>query len=271
VVIEAPVYGWRGGHAAGTMDPAVMEGCEAAWRFFGGVFRTVISDNMGAVVDHADPLEPRLNQAFVEYAQSRGFLRASRLDDSHDAEMRKLIRVDLLIVDDFALQALDALDTADVYGLIVERHRASATVVTSNREPIEWRAMMADALLAQSAIDRLKSASHELVLDGGSYRVRQRPGVTDPDEPLTGGSRRSEHHDADVDNPETRSQAAGAGVVPSSRRTTSTPLGGTSTVRHLRKLKDRRGSPQSSRRQMRQGAPSGDRGHGAKRCPEGMP
>ena len=65
-------------------------------------------------------------------------LRASRLDNSHDTEMRRLLRVDLLIIDDFALQSLDALDTADVYELIVERHRAAATVATSNREPIEW-------------------------------------------------------------------------------------------------------------------------------------
>src|SRR3954454_2825317 len=36
-------------------------------------------------------------------------LRASRLDNSHDTEMRRLLRVDLLIVDDFALQPLDAL------------------------------------------------------------------------------------------------------------------------------------------------------------------
>lgn len=52
---------------------AVIEGCEAAWAFFGGVFRTVIPDNMSAIVDDADALEPRLNQAFVEYAQARGF------------------------------------------------------------------------------------------------------------------------------------------------------------------------------------------------------
>jgi transposase len=51
----------------------VIDGCEAAWTFFCGVFRTVIPDNMEAIVDDADPLEPRLNQAFVEYAQSRGF------------------------------------------------------------------------------------------------------------------------------------------------------------------------------------------------------
>jgi hypothetical protein len=29
------------------------------------------------------------------------------------------------------------LDTADIYDLIVERHRAASTVITSNREPIK--------------------------------------------------------------------------------------------------------------------------------------
>ena len=52
---------------------AVIDGFEAAWVFFGGVFATVIPDNLSAVVDRADPLAPRLNQAFIEYAQARGF------------------------------------------------------------------------------------------------------------------------------------------------------------------------------------------------------
>lgn len=53
---------------------ATIAGFEAAWTFFGGVFQVVIPDNMGAIVDQADRLDPRLNQAFVEYAQSRGFV-----------------------------------------------------------------------------------------------------------------------------------------------------------------------------------------------------
>ena len=53
---------------------AVIAGFEAAWVFFGGVFKVIIPDNMAAVVDRAHPLEPRLNRAFAEYAQDRGFV-----------------------------------------------------------------------------------------------------------------------------------------------------------------------------------------------------
>jgi transposase len=52
----------------------VIAGFEAAWDFFGGVFRVVIPDNMRAIVDKADPTNPRINDAFYEYAQSRGFV-----------------------------------------------------------------------------------------------------------------------------------------------------------------------------------------------------
>jgi transposase len=53
---------------------AVIAGFEAAWLFFGGVFAVVVPDNMKAIVDHADATAPRLNDAFREYAQARGFV-----------------------------------------------------------------------------------------------------------------------------------------------------------------------------------------------------
>ncbi len=102
-------------------------------------------------------------------------LKAARLDNTVEAEMRRLAHVELLILDDFALQPLDATQTTDFYELIVERHRKAATIITSNREPSEWLAMMADPLLAQSAVDRLVSTAHELIIEGDSYRRRQKP------------------------------------------------------------------------------------------------
>jgi transposase len=53
---------------------AVIAGCEAAWAFFGGVFKVLVPDNMSAVIDRANATDPRFNQAFVEYSQSRGFV-----------------------------------------------------------------------------------------------------------------------------------------------------------------------------------------------------
>jgi transposase len=51
----------------------VIGGFEAAWGFFGGVFAVVIPDNMKAIVERADAIDPKLNDAFREYAQARGF------------------------------------------------------------------------------------------------------------------------------------------------------------------------------------------------------
>lgn len=104
--------------------------------------------------------------------------------------MRKLIGVDLLVIDDFALQPLDATETADFYELCVERHHRAATVLTSNRDPSEWLAVMADPMLAQSAVDRLKSAAWELVIEGESYRQHEKPSLAQSDQDPTPTRRR---------------------------------------------------------------------------------
>lgn len=52
---------------------SAIEACEAAWEFFGGVFKVLVPDNTKAIINEADPLGARLNVAFLEYAQARGF------------------------------------------------------------------------------------------------------------------------------------------------------------------------------------------------------
>jgi DNA replication protein DnaC len=121
-------------------------------------------------------------------------LKAARLDNTLDYEMRRLAGVELLILDDFALQPLDPTQTADFYQLCAERHQRASTVVTSNRTPEEWLSMMTDPLLAQSAVDRLVSTVHELIIEGESYRRRQKPSI----HPATGMSvdgEKGNHHD----------------------------------------------------------------------------
>jgi transposase len=52
---------------------AVIAGCEAAWRFFGGCFKVLIPDNLTPVVTAADAVNPRLNVGWLDYAQHVGF------------------------------------------------------------------------------------------------------------------------------------------------------------------------------------------------------
>jgi DNA replication protein DnaC len=137
-----------------------------------GVGKTFMATALGHIA-----CRRRISVHFERADKLHKRLKATRLDASFDVEMRKLIGVDLLIIDDFALTALDATETADIYELCVERHHVGATVLTSNRDPSEWLAVMADPLLAQSAVDRLKSAAWELIIEGESYRQHEKPVV----------------------------------------------------------------------------------------------
>jgi len=51
---------------------AVCEGLERAWRFFGAMIRTIVPDNMKAIIKDPDALHPVLAAAFLDYAQARG-------------------------------------------------------------------------------------------------------------------------------------------------------------------------------------------------------
>ena len=107
-------------------------------------------------------------------------LKHARLDNSHEAELRKLIAVDLLLVDDFGLDVMDATESRDAYEILTERHRSGSIIITSNRGPDEWHATFADPIRAQAAIDRFTSAAYDFVIEGESYRSRQKPRVGSP-------------------------------------------------------------------------------------------
>lgn len=109
-------------------------------------------------------------------------LKHARLDNSYEAELRKLISVDLLLLDDFAIDTMDPVESRDLYEILLERYRTSSMIVTSNRGPEEWLATFADPVRAQSAIDRFTSNSYDLVIEGESYRPRLKPKLPKQDQ-----------------------------------------------------------------------------------------
>lgn len=108
-------------------------------------------------------------------------LRQGRFDNSRDDLMISLMVVDLLILDDFAIEAMTKDESRDIYQLFLERTGTASTIITSNRDTSEWLAMFDDMLLAQSAVDRFKNSAYDLVIDGESYRPKLKPKL-DPDD-----------------------------------------------------------------------------------------
>jgi len=129
-------------------------------------------------------LAQALGYAAVRAGNSARFIRAddllrtlaqARVDHSLEKTFRSFLSPDLLILDDFGLQRMTAQQSTDMYELIIARHRRSSFVITSNRTVDEWLGLFDDAILGNSALDRLANASYQIVIEGTSYRERLSP------------------------------------------------------------------------------------------------
>jgi DNA replication protein DnaC len=143
-----------------------------------GVGKTFVSNALGHVA-----CKSGFNVRFHRGDDILRKLKQSRLDNSRDALMVELTTIDLLIIDDFALEPMSREESRDVYQLFVERNGRAATIVTSNRDTAEWLSVFDDTLLAQSAIDRFKNNAYDLVIDGESYRPRLKPAIDETNAP----------------------------------------------------------------------------------------
>ena len=122
----------------------------------------------------------------VLFAKTNRLLRdlaGGRADGSWEARLRRYLKPDLLILDDFAMKDLTPSQAEDVYELVDARVGRRSLVVTSNRAPADWYPLFPNPVLAESALDRLVNAAHHLTLTAKSYRPRLRPDRPPPSAP----------------------------------------------------------------------------------------
>ena len=147
-----------------------------------GVGKTFLASALGHAACRAG-----YNVLFVRADALFKQLHQARADYSQEKLLRRLLGPDLLILDDFALRRMDPTQSSDIYELIVERHRRSPTILTSNRSVEEWIPLFDDPVLAQSALDRLAHNAHHVVIEGESYRKRLQPSRRNESLPHAGG------------------------------------------------------------------------------------
>jgi DNA replication protein DnaC len=108
-------------------------------------------------------------------------LAGGHVDRSWTKRLGELVRPALLILDDWAMRELTAQQADDLYELVSERTRLGRSILlTSNRSPVDWYPLFPNPVVAESLLDRLINNSHQIFMNGPSYRPRKSPGSTKP-------------------------------------------------------------------------------------------
>ena len=108
----------------------------------------------------------RISRLMLELSQSKA-------DGSYTKVLRAIDRIDLLILDDWGLEALNAAQRNDLMEIMDDRHGNASTLVASQLPTNEWYQSIGDNTLADAILDRLMHNSHRINLKGESMRKIQ--------------------------------------------------------------------------------------------------
>lgn len=100
-------------------------------------------------------------------------LKIAKADGSYLRELAKLQRQDVLILDDFGLQALDGQNRITLLEIIEDRHNNGSIIVTSQIPVQGWYDIIGEKTIADAILDRLIHNSHRIELSGESMRKKR--------------------------------------------------------------------------------------------------
>ncbi|HDV5711250.1 TPA: IS21-like element helper ATPase IstB [Legionella pneumophila] len=106
-------------------------------------------------------------------------LQAARAAGRFDKKFSELVKIPLLVVDDFGLRPLRNPQDEDFHDLISERYERASTIITSNLDFTEWGSAFPNRLLAAATIDRLRHNAYRLTIDGPSFRGDRKTEIND--------------------------------------------------------------------------------------------
>jgi len=111
---------------------------------------------------------------FTKTSRLLADLAGGHVDGTWGKRLREWAKPDVLILDDFAMRELTGRQADDLYELASERAGRSM-IMTSNRAAIDWYTLFPNPVVAESLLDRLINTSHQVFMNGPSYRPNKRP------------------------------------------------------------------------------------------------
>jgi DNA replication protein DnaC len=110
---------------------------------------------------------------FVPAPRMLNELHGAELHGRLERALRKYVKADLLVIDDFACLEMDGAQAKLAFQVISERYDyRRSTAITTNRVFKEWPKVFPDALNAQVIAERLTERCEHFVLNGKGYRTQ---------------------------------------------------------------------------------------------------
>lgn len=97
-------------------------------------------------------------------------LKLSKVDGTYIKELKKLQKCDLLILDDFGLQAFANQDREILMDIIDDRYNTKSTIISSQIPVSIWYDIIGEGTIADAILDRIVNSSHRIDLKGESMR-----------------------------------------------------------------------------------------------------
>ena len=86
----------------------------------------------------------------------------------------RLSRLSLLIIDELGYTPLSPDDSNLFFQLIARKYEKTSIVITSNKNFNDWGLIFGDDVIAAAIIDRLLHHSHLFVINGPSFRIKNK-------------------------------------------------------------------------------------------------
>jgi len=100
-------------------------------------------------------------------------LKMAKADGSYLRELAKIQKQDVILLDDFGLQALDSQNRITLLEIIEDRHNKGSIIVTSQIPVQGWYDIIGEKTIADAVLDRLIHHSHRIELHGESMRKKK--------------------------------------------------------------------------------------------------
>lgn len=104
-----------------------------------------------------------------------GRMKIAKADGSYMKELAKIERQQLLLIDDFGIQPLDAQSRSVLMEIIEDRHGKSSTIITSQVPVSKWHEIIGEQTIADAILDRIVHDAHRLEMKGESLRRKIQP------------------------------------------------------------------------------------------------